>query len=60
MVELPGGHGILYWYDDEDVSSGAADGYCVIVVARGCLQFRRDPSLLPDAATIERSNPGDA
>ncbi|WP_165243851.1 Imm7 family immunity protein [Paludisphaera soli] len=52
-TELPGSHGLVYWYDDEEPGRDRFDGYRAIVVARGRLQDRFDPFLSPITPHVE-------
>jgi len=52
-TELPGSHGLVYWYDDEPHEGSLFDGFRVIVLARGQLAHRYDPFLSPLVPVVE-------
>ena len=51
--ELPGSHGLTYWWDDEIPGAQYFDGYKVIVMRRGLLEERFDPFLSPTRPVVE-------
>ncbi|MAT38743.1 MAG: hypothetical protein CL946_03985 [Ectothiorhodospiraceae bacterium] len=52
VFDLPGSHGLVYWYDDELPGKSKFDGYRVIVVARGQWYERFDPFLSPRKVVV--------
>ena len=50
---LSGSYGLIYWYDDEMQGVNRHNGYRVMVIARGRIEYRNDPFLSPVVPVIE-------